>query len=392
MRFQDAERRLAQFLAPMPLEQFLDGTLRGAWRRLPGGDPASRVGLLGADPAAVLARAHHLAPHLTFHSADPAGPAPGFAGIAGPSDFKARIEAFHALRYSVRFPNLRHLSPELDLLARSFEAILHKAVTASAFWSRGDLRAPVHFDDHDIVVIQLRGRKRWYLGDAPAGLENFWDQIPGPAPALGEHSVVDLAPGDVMFVPRGTVHTVDAAEESLHLALGFIPVTLRELVVAAVDELSDQDRALRATVGHRMGHYLAGYCDQPFAEAAARAIAVVGRAVASPGFMAHALRRRSARALGAMEPLPVAPTPALTPDTILMHAPGAWCHLSASETLIDVAYPGGHLYIHRGAEAAVTYIVNTPRFRIGDIAGAVDDDVRLSLAARFCGAGFLVAA
>ena len=67
----------------------------------------------------------------------------------------------------------------------------------------------------------------------------------------------------------------------------------------------------------------------------------------------------------------------------------AFCHLTASPERIDVSYPGGHLYIHRGAQKAVEHIVNTPRFRVRDIPGDVGDDIRLSLAGRFLEIGFL---
>ena len=55
----------------------------------------------------------------------------------------------------------------------------------------------------------------------------------------------------------------------------------------------------------------------------------------------------------------------------------------------DFAYPGGHLYIHRGAEESVLYIANTARFAVRDIPGGLRDDARPSLARRFVEAGFL---
>ena len=44
---------------------------------------------------------------------------------------------------------------------------------------------------------------------------------------------------------------------------------------------------------------------------------------------------------------------------------------------------------HRGAQPAVEFMVNAPRFRVRDIPGEIGDDVRLSLAERFVGIGFL---
>ena len=64
-------------------------------------------------------------------------------------------------------------------------------------------------------------------------------------------------------------------------------------------------------------------------------------------------------------------------------------HLSGNQAKIDFAYPGGHLYLHRGSEEAVRFIAQTERFRVCDIPGAIGDDVRLALAARFVESGIL---
>jgi bifunctional lysine-specific demethylase and histidyl-hydroxylase MINA len=389
MLFQDAEALLGRFFAPLTVGQFLDEVVTGPWRHLKAADADLRLGLLGPDPAAVLAGAAHLAPTLTYHSARPLGPAPSLEGILDAADFRGRIDTFHDRGWSVRFPTLRPLAAPLDQLARALEALLLKPVTASAFWSRGDLLAPVHSDDHDILVVQLLGRKRWYLSDEPSALENTWERIPGPPPTLGSHRTLELVPGDVLYVPRGTVHTVDASDVSLHVAIGFTPVTLRELLIAAIDQLSDHDRGWRTTVGQGMGYHVRGAPVDGLATLARQAVESLNHALTQPGFMASALQRRAARTMPLMGPLVARPAPNLSLDTTLRQRREAWCHLSADATTIDVAYPGGHLYIHRGAEAAVLHIVQSPSFRIRDLPGGVDDEVKLSLATRFCEIGYL---
>jgi hypothetical protein len=91
-----------------------------------------------------------------------------------------------------------------------------------------------------------------------------------------------------------------------------------------------------------------------------------------------------------LEALPSAqPTSAIGLDTLLMQSAGAFCHLTATPETIDLSYPGGRLNIHRGAQESVLYIVNTARFRVRDIPGGIEDDVRLSLVAKFLEVGFL---
>lgn len=382
----EAQQRLGRFLSPLPVEAFLGEGLAGGFRLVRHDGASSRAGLLGADPQAVLAGAVHLAPELTWHSANASGPAPGLDDVRDAADFRERIGAFHARNYSVRFPDLRPLSAELDLLARSLELLIQGPVTASAFWSRGGMRAPVHYDDHDLIVVQLHGTKRWYVSTRPSELFNTWRGVSGNPPDLGPHEVLDLAPGDLMYLPRGTFHTVDSDTESVHLAIGFTPLTLREAVIAALDHLSDLNRPLRATVAGQ----LEGADLDPLGPAVAEAVAQLLNAARAPGFVTAALQRRASRAVGDLTRLArPAQAPALHLDTVLRQADGAFTQLGANADTIDVAYPGGHLYIHRGAQEAVVFIAHTERFRVRDLPGPIGDEVRLALAARFVEVGFL---
>jgi bifunctional lysine-specific demethylase and histidyl-hydroxylase MINA len=393
MLFQDAQRKLQEFLAPLTVDEFLGRTLTGGFCRIAAAGPGRRSELLGPDPQAALLGAVHLAPRLTFHSANPVGAAPSLAGIADADDFRQRIAAFHARHYSVRFPELRPLSPALDELARALEFMLHAPVTASAFWSRGGMRAPVHYDDHDLIVVQLRGDKRWYLAEKPSELPNTWTSGGAESLELGAHASIDMHPGDLLYLPRGTLHSVDSDTESLHLSIGFTPLTVREAVIAALDQLSDIDRTLRTTMGGCVPAQFKGAGMESLAQRTADAVERLRAACRTPGFMNAALQHRSTRVVASLAALPLpAAVPALAVDTELVHTGTAMCHLTASAGRIDFSYPGGHIYLHRGAEQSLLFMVNTPRFRVRDIPGEIADDVRLSLAAKLLGIGFLARA
>jgi bifunctional lysine-specific demethylase and histidyl-hydroxylase MINA len=396
MNYRQALERLQQFLAPLSPEEFFDRTLAGGLRKVDGEPAAPRTTLLGPDPQALLTAALHLAPKLTFHSSNPTGPAPSLNSVTDAADFRRRIEEFHARNYSVRFPELRPLSMPLDALARALEALLHTPVTSSAFWSRGGMRAPVHFDDHDLIVVQLRGTKRWYVSSQPSALNNTWKGVPEGALELGPHHTIDIRPGDLMYFPRGTLHTVDtlqatdADSESLHLSIGFTPLTVRDAVIAALDQLSDLDRGWRMSFGGPLALLLRGPGAERFSAPTVEAATNLAAACKAPGFLASALQARSARAIAALKPLRTQePPPAIDLDTELVQSETAFCQLTGSPERIDVSYPGGHTYVHRGAQQSLEHIVNTPRFRVRDIPGEVGDDIRLSLAQRFLAIGYL---
>jgi hypothetical protein len=186
---------------------------------------------------------------------------------------------------------------------------------------------------------------------------------------------------------------VSSEAESLHLSIGFTPLTVREALIAAIDHASDVDRSLRMTIGGRLGIQLLSSGAERLQPAIADGLARLVGALRTPGFLNAALQRRSSRAIAALTPLSRPNTArALSLDTVLVQAEGAFCHLTASPGTIDFAFPGGHVYIHRGAQESLVYMVNTPRFCVREIPGAIDDDVRVSLANRLVEVGYLLPA
>jgi hypothetical protein len=59
---------------------------------------------------------------------------------------------------------------------------------------------------------------------------------------------------------------------------------------------------------------------------------------------------------------------------------------SASE--IDFAFPGGHHYLHRGAQESIVYIMRTSEFRLSDVPAA-SHEVREALVERLLASRFL---
>ena len=64
----------------------------------------------------------------------------------------------------------------------------------------------MHFDAHDVIVLQLQGSKHWFLYDEPepAPLEDTPKLKPAPPREVAFET--DLNAGDVLYVPRGTYH------------------------------------------------------------------------------------------------------------------------------------------------------------------------------------------
>lgn len=158
----------------------------------------------------------------------------GFGNVAVSGEAAAAF--FHAgfTIYGVE-PELR--SPSIRRWLSALERDLglpSPFIRTSAFLSKPGPGARMHFDSQESFVVQLKGRKRWWLApnrDVDFPTENYiaGDAVPAsleaqlhrplatklPADALE----VVLKPGSIMFVPRGTWHATETLEESWHLDL-----------------------------------------------------------------------------------------------------------------------------------------------------------------------------
>jgi hypothetical protein len=112
-----------------------------------------------------------------------------------------------------------------------------------------------HYDVHDVFVLQVTGRKRWRIHEpvVPDPLENQnWERY---RDAVADRARVDapliddvLEPGDVMYLPRGTIHAAEAlGETSIHLTVGVHPLTRYALVRTLLD-LAEREPALRTSL------------------------------------------------------------------------------------------------------------------------------------------------
>lgn len=386
MNLDQAEKLLGEIIDPLPPEDFFNALGR-APLSLKGGPSHRRAQLFGADPAKTLLDA--FASHssgLDCHSPDPSGPPPAAKQVPDPAAFRALIEDYHALGYTVRIPDVVRLSPPLARFVRALEYLLHQPVDASVFWSKAGAGAIVHYDNRDNLVIHLHGRKRWYISTDPPGLQNNWKHLGEAPPQLPRHHVVDVEPGDLLYIPRGTPHTVESESESLHLAILFVPTTLREVLIALIDQLSDADRSFRETLVSRMRD---GGIEQ-LTPQVATGIERLAAQARSGTFIREAIQHRSARVISDLPALArPSSVPALAAHSWVKHTPLAIGYLRRMSDRLDFSLPGGRVVVHPGVERELEFIAGTPSFRIDEIPGETTEDVRIALVSRLVATGYL---
>lgn len=387
----DAKDIIQQVLSPLPYDAFFDDFV-GRRPALVNAPNSHRSALGGQSVKQLLLSDYErYAPTLTCHAHAPKVPPPQARAVSDADAFHALIQEYFALGYTVRIPDVVALSEPLSLFTRALEKVLQTPVNVVTFWSAPGASAPVHHDEVDVIVIQLEGTKRWFISDTPTTFPNRWKEAGELPPVMPKYKTVDVKPGDFLYIPRGTAHTVESTSESIHLSIGFVPLTARDILNAALDHLSDQNLTLRKDFGPRAdGLATAGSRDSVTTDVCEHLQALLS-ACKDKAFIDLALQRRRAKMILDLPKLSVPqPVPTVTSMSKVKHNPMAISECISTDKIVDFTQPGEQILVHLGAKESMEFIRNNRAFRVSDIPGTIDDQVRVALAQRLVNSGFLL--
>lgn len=189
------------------------------------------------------------------------------------------------------------LHPPIGALAQELEGWLrtHVQVNAYASWTSTE-GFGTHWDDHDVVVVQVAGAKRWRLFGATRTAPMYRDVAEPEKPPEAPVADLVLQPGDVLYLPRGWWHavTADQGTESLHLTCGLGTHTGADLIRWLSDELRASELVRTDLPVHRSGteqaDFLAGLAKEVMA------------ALEDPTLLTRYAAARDAEDLGRLRP------------------------------------------------------------------------------------------
>ena len=121
-----------------------------------------------------------------------------------------------------------------------------------------------HLDTTDVFIIQCRGSKDWrvfhsYTNQAALPLpDTAWD--PDRYTPSANFEAMTLGAGDVLYLPRGTMHQPFCTElESMHLTVSIAPLTYVDILAQALKRAAETDPELRRRVPWPSGDGDAGF-------------------------------------------------------------------------------------------------------------------------------------
>lgn len=258
-----------------------------------------------------------------------------------------------------------------------------------------------HYDNHDVFVLQVSGRKRWRVHEPvvidPLPGENWEQRRSEVAARAAEPPLLDtvLEPGDALYLPRGYLHSATALGDlTIHLTIGVHPLTQNTLLRHLV-EVAGADAALRTSLPMGVDlsdpAVLAGHLAQT-----AEALAAFARR-SDPG-RADAVAARIGAALAAdTRPEPLAPlaqgaaAAALTTHTRLRLRGGLRYRLETAAEQITLRVIDKSIRMPIAVEPALKQILARAEFSPGELVG-IDPEEQLVLSRRLLREGVVVPA
>ncbi|MER0447383.1 cupin domain-containing protein [Streptomyces sp. Edi4] len=249
-----------------------------------------------------------------------------------------------------------------------------------------------HYDMHDVFIAQVYGSKVWRLADEPYELPLANRPYDKSRPAPDPTREFELRAGDLLYMPRGTIHSGAANETaSLHVTLGIHPVLWIQAFQDALTELAaedvrfrrslpvgfDRDAAVRQRTETEFTELLDALREQLSpAEMTARAAERV-TSVSSPLLRGHLLD---------LEELP-----RTGPDTRLRRRPGVQWQLTEAPGVVRLHFHNKTVQFPDAVAEEVRHVAQhgTEWFTAQTIPGDLDEVGRLTLVRTLLGEGFL---
>lgn len=172
----------------------------------------------------------------------------GDESFIGVPDLKTIVEEY-ARGATVALPAIHRTWKTLGSLCDHLQSTLDHAAHANVYITPGSAKGfTPHYDVHEVLVLQIAGRKRWQLYEPVIPLPHRTqlfrpDLYNGQAPM----AEIELDAGDFLYLPRGVLHSTTTAESfSAHVTIGITVYTWADLIKELLNSAVDEEEMRRA--------------------------------------------------------------------------------------------------------------------------------------------------
>jgi ribosomal protein L16 Arg81 hydroxylase len=284
--------------------------------------------------------------------------------------------------------------PPIAALCRALATELSASVHGNVYLTPPGTRGlKPHHDTHDVFVLQMYGTKHWlfYPTQTPLPLREHplymlrGDETPG-------EPIADfvLRPGDIAYLPRGTVHAATANDDvSLHLTIGMTPMVWADIARSVVDRVLLDDKRFRSalplgfatdpdvrrTCVSYVTELLGGLVSEPNAKLAIDTAARKTTQRCQPVLAGHLLD--------------LAALPGVDMHTRVRVRPQLRCYVTRDDDEIHLDFHGKTIDLPEYVEDEIAFVLKADEFTGADIPGSLDDDGRLVLVRQLLREGLL---
>lgn len=141
--------------------------------------------------------------------------------------------------------------PALADLRRILVSALHLRCQTNVYLSPpGKQGFNAHYDSHDVFILQAAGSKTFNFYGGGVELPYTHDDFDASRHSCGElQQSILVEAGDTLYIPRGVMHDAVASDDSsLHVTLGVYAVTMRDLMLEMLQQLTQQNTHYRQSV------------------------------------------------------------------------------------------------------------------------------------------------
>lgn len=284
--------------------------------------------------------------------------------------------------------------PQLARFCRSLESEFTCPLQANIYLTPpGAQGAKVHYDTHDVFVLQVAGSKKWTIYGTPVELPLAGQDFDSTIHDVGKPTLeFELEAGDVAYIPRGVAHDARSTDTvSLHITAGILRFTWTDLLLEFVANASLRDAAFRKSLppGFARTGFERKQARQTIRELLQRVSERGDFDAALDHFVSEFFSRSRPLLRGQMQQM--AELERLSTESVAGVRDGAIFRVEADDDSFAIECYGRRITLPTHAREAVEFALENSRFKIRELPGELDDAGKLVVVRRLIQEGLVEA-